>query len=378
MKCNYFLIFIVFSCKIDSKVSDFKFESFQHSIPISTIIPVNPGTIQLAETDSGQYLFLYNNYRKKYQFLNFENGNIVYEISVDFEDKDGIRELSGGVLFDRDTIWNLVNPSSIILLNFDGEVILKRNFINQDTPVRYVNAFQHKPLFKHKNSIFGTQPLFVDPLNMEASDVEKHKLAFSYDYKEDSVEWHEVYYPDNYWTEGKKIAELSWAKRGEELYIAPWYDHQVQVFDLNSKKVVNRSQVKSSYVNNFLYSDKVPSSQYEGLLNRLIYDRYESLIYDKYRDVFYRIFLPKMNIQEEYSIEMLRDLNWNRQTVGIMVIDSNLNILGEIIFENNEVFPSYNYFVGKEGLYLSRNNLFNEEYDEEHLKYIIIKFGMDL
>lgn len=376
MKYIYLTILIILGCERKSEENIIKFESSRLSIPISSVMPANPGITQLVETDSGEYVFIYNNYTKAYQFLDFENGESVLEVPVAFEGKDGIGELSGGRLFNHDTIWSLANPSSIILTNFKGEVLIKRNFINSETPVRYVNAFQHKPLINHGNLVFGTQPLFVDHHNMVEDDVKKHRLIFSYDFLEDSVEWYDVFYPDDFWANGKKLAELSWAKRGNKLYIAPWYDHQVQIFDLDTKKVIGRKEVKSEYVADFYYANNLPGNQTEGLLNRLIFDRYESLIYDHHKDIFYRIFLPKMDILDEYSDEKIRDLNWNRPTVGVMVLDTDLSVLGETLFKDYEVFGSYNYFVGREGLYLSANNVFNPEYSEEFLRYILVNFKL--
>jgi hypothetical protein len=146
MKYIYLVFLIILSCKTNLEDKLIRFESSQLSIPIAGVMPVNPGITQLVETDSGEYLFLYNNYTRAYQLLDFENGNSVLEVPVDSEGKDGIRQISGGSLVSRDTIWSLGNPATIFLVNFNGEVLIKHGFANQETPVRYVNAFQHKQI----------------------------------------------------------------------------------------------------------------------------------------------------------------------------------------------------------------------------------------
>ena len=51
--------------------------------------------------------------------------------------------------------------------------------------------------------------------------------------------------------------------------------------------------------------------------------------------------------------------------------------LADLLLEKDyEVFGSYNYFVGREGLYLSANNVFNPEYSEEFLRYILVNFKL--
>jgi len=54
-----------------------------------------------------------------------------------------------------------------------------------------------------------------------------------------------------------------------------------------------------------------------------------------------------------------------------MVLDSELNIIGEHIFDKFQVYSTNNHFVGEKGLYISANNPFNPEYDEDMLRYLI-------
>jgi len=370
------LTILFLSCENKNKNKKISYKDFSVSIPIKGTIPSNPGITQLIESDSGNYLFIYNGYNKSYNYLAFDSGKPVLEIPLTFDEKDGVRQISGGSLTSEDSIWNLASPSSIILINAKGEVQLKKEFINELNPVRYLTAFQHRALFKNGNKVYGTQPLFADHHNMKKEDIKSHQLFFSYDIDTDSVEWYDVFYPDGFWDNGKKLSEFSWAKRENKLYIAPWYDHQIQVFDLGTNKIIDRKEVKSNYVNSFLYVNELPENQTKGFIDRLIYDRYESLIYDKYRDVFYRIFLPGIEILEDFSMEKLKDLNWFRPDVGVMVLDSDLNILGEAVFKEYEIFGAYNYFVGEKGLYLSTNNVFNSNFDENHLNYKLIKFDI--
>ena len=56
-----------------------------------------------------------------------------------------------------------------------------------------------------------------------------------------------------------------------------------------------------------------------------------------------------------------------------MVLNQNLEILGEHLFENFQIEP-WNYFVGKKGLYISTNNPNRDDFDENFLRYDIIRF----
>ncbi len=57
-----------------------------------------------------------------------------------------------------------------------------------------------------------------------------------------------------------------------------------------------------------------------------------------------------------------------------MILDNNLEVLGEHLFDNFQIEP-WNYFVGRKGLYVSTNNPNREDFDENFLRYDIIRFG---
>ena len=59
--------------------------------------------------------------------------------------------------------------------------------------------------------------------------------------------------------------------------------------------------------------------------------------------------------------------------IGVMVLDKDLKILGEFNFLNHEI-ENRNYFVGKKGLYVSTNNPNRDDFDENILRYDIIRF----
>ena len=57
-----------------------------------------------------------------------------------------------------------------------------------------------------------------------------------------------------------------------------------------------------------------------------------------------------------------------------MILDKDLNLMGEHVLDKFQVHASSNIFVGEEGLYLSLNNLNHPDYDEDHLKYMVVRF----
>lgn len=221
------------------------------------------------------------------------------------------------------------------------------------------------------------QPLFMNHHFMEKASIQKHSLIYSYNMGTDQTKWYDVYYAEDYWDDGKKPSEFSWARRENKLYIAPWYDHEIQVIDMQKEQLDNRVAAKSDYISDFSYVDKIPGSREESLINRLSHDLYGIILYDKYRDCFYRFFYPGYTDDEDLSIEKLSNFNRSRPFTGVMVLDKGLNVIGEHVFDKFQVHASSNVFVGEEGLYLSLNNENSPDYDEDHLRYMVVQFDLE-
>lgn len=96
--------------------------------------------------------------------------------------------------------------------------------------------------------------------------------------------------------------------------------------------------------------------------------QYYSIMYDKYRDVYYRFV--------EFPYELKADEapmgdKYSRE-FSIIVFDKDFNIIGETKFPGNKYFYKM-CFVGKDGLYISENNLNNPEFDENKLVFACFK-----
>lgn len=72
-------------------------------------------------------------------------------------------------------------------------------------------------------------------------------------------------------------------------------------------------------------------------------------MYDKYRGVFYRFVFPKVKVENEEEISKLR--RFPRKFV-VMILDRDLNVLGETLMSENTYYPG-NSFISKDGLFIS-------------------------
>ena len=95
---------------------------------------------------------------------------------------------------------------------------------------------------------------------------------------------------------------------------------------------------------------------------------YCHIMYDKYRDVYYRFAEMTYELQ---SNESPFDDPKGRE-FSVIIFDKDLNIIGETKFPGNKYFIRMS-FVGRDGLYISENNLANPEFDEDKLVFACFK-----
>ena len=337
----------------------------------------NPPSVHLIESDSGQYLFYLNPNSWSLEFMNMENGKVVHEIVLEDDGPNSMKNCTGIAGLENDKIWATFGPHTIGFLNYEGEIQFKEAIPPGKVDITIVASDFHQEIHRYNDKVFGMQPLFMNHHGMDKEDIQKHALVYSYDMVLDQTIWYDVYYATDYWDKGKKGSNFSWVRRGDKLYIAPWYDHEIQVFDMEKEKVTIKVEAKSNYVNSFLYGNEIPGSIEEGLSNMLTHDLYGIILHDKYRDCFYRFFYTGFIDDKDYTTESLRSLNRSRPFTGVMVLDKDLNVIGEHVFDKFQVHASSNVFVGEEGLYLSLNNENSPDYDEDHLRYMVVQFEVE-
>ncbi|WP_114748030.1 DUF4221 family protein [Pleomorphovibrio marinus] len=344
------------------------------TIPIRDCTYMNPASARLLETDSGTFLFAYNHVEKKLHFIDFSDGRVVHKVPLAQDGPNSLARAMGFTITGLDSIWATFIPPALALINFNGEVVFREKIPNHKVEVMGIYTPESRPIFKYGKELFGPQPYFMDFQNMGKEEIFNHHLLFSMDLDSREVTWHEVFYAEDFWDAGKKISDFSWTMREGKIYIAPLHDHEIIIYDVVDREILGRKQNKSKFIDRFQYANELIWDRKEAIKTRLAHDLYGTFIYDGYRDLFYRITLPNIEIDEEATEDELRPQGRSRPIAGIMVLDSNLNLLGEYLFEENEIYPSGNFLVGTKGLYISLNNENHPDFDEDHFRYQVVKF----
>jgi hypothetical protein len=342
-------------------------------IPIENSFNPDRTRTQYIETDSGEFLAIKNKSIPEIILFNIEQKRASYKIPLFSEGPNNIGVDNGFEIIGIDCLFIASIPPKIKILNFKGEVKFSIPIEDIDNDVNFLVANNETPFLFNDDKLFGAQPFlrnFFEISEKKAIQV-KHIYQVNLLSEKEIVQWMPIYRPENIWSEGRHDENFSWTDRYDSIIVAPYTDHRLWIISKSKNTLIDYKAVKSTSVNNFHELSQKAFGGDEGIIEELKNDRYEIVIYDKYRDVFYRFFFLGVD-SNEYNITP-RGLFGNRPKVGIMVISSNLDLIGEHLFETHQIQP-WNYFVGRKGLYVSTNNPNRDDFDENVLRYDIIRF----
>jgi hypothetical protein len=379
MKINNFSLFIplifLFACKgPESKknLEGYRYEKLE--IPISEDFNPDRTRNQYYESDSGEFLAILNKTKFSIRIYNLGTQELAKVIPLTKEGPNGIGLDNGFLLISNDTILIATIPPKIRLLNFKGELMESISLENKSNDVNFLSSTNVVPFLYTRKILFGIQPFLDNFFEITEKEASSIPPIFSVDFSKPNfpVEWLPINRPEGFWKEGKKDENLSWTERGDSIIVAPYTDHKVWIISKKQKKLLDVIECKSTYINNFHILEKDELGGDKGIIQSLEHDRYEIIMYDKFRDVFYRMFFPKIDLTNfNYTP---RQLFSNRPLIGVLILNKELAPIGEYIFDNHQV-QTWNYFVGHKGLYVSTNNPNRDDFDENFLRYDIIRFG---
>ena len=370
------MLLFVFSCKSPIEKSGLDTGTYG-SLSIAVNSDFNPDRtrIQYYESDSGEYLAILNKSLSRIEIFNLDTKVSEHNIPLAKDGPNRVGITNGFQIVSLDCLLLATIPPQIKIIDFKG-IIKKSIPVNdQDNKVNFLSSNNEIPLLMGTNSIFGAQPFFEDFFEMSKNDIAQYTPIYKINLSDKSpAEWLQISHPSDIWENGKKTEKFSWTERYDTIIVAPHTDHRLWLISKDKGNLLGYKDGKSMSVNNFHIINQLSSGD-KGIIENIASDRYEIMLYDSYRDVFYRFFFVGID-WESYNLSP-RDLFANRPKTGVLVLDKNLNIIGEHLFEDHAV-ENWNYFVGQKGLYVSTNNPNRDDFDENFLRYDIIRFeGLD-
>lgn len=323
------------------------------------------------QDENGSWLFNVNQTNNEIQLYNLESRKMEKRMVFDLEGPEGVEFISGIHVQSMDSIFLFGYPMRNLQLT-DTSGSIKANY-KYEPPLYYLGAYLNNVHFVYTPILSGNKLLVNTKFEGDLRTIEDDTLAtksLSYTINLDNseVKLQPMTWPAGYNASGPKLLDFSMASNGENLVYSLVADHALYVADLDGN-FIKKVDAKSRYVDQGFPSFNEATDRFKTMKYVLASDRYERLLYDEYRGVFYRFVFPKVEVQNEEEITQLRRFP---RKFAVMILDKDLNVLGETLMPENTYYPG-NSFVSKEGLYISINHPDNPKNEEDLMSFEVFK-----
>jgi len=317
------------------------------------------------------WLFNVNYTNNEIQLYDLNSKTLVKRMVFDLEGPEGVEYISGIHVQSLDSIFLFGYPMRNLQMT-DTSGHIKANY-KYDPPFGYTAAFVHNAHFNYTPILTENKLLVNTRFEANLREVTDDTLAtkaFSYriDLKSSEVDLLPIKWPAGYNASGPKLLDFSMAATDKMLVYSLVADHNLYVADLegNFIKSVN---AKSQFVDQNFPSFNEGTDRFRAMKYVFASDRYERILYDMYRGVFYRFVFPKVAVQNEEEINQLRRFPGK---FAVMILDKDLNVLGETLMPENTYYPG-NSFVSKDGLFISISHPDNPANEEDLMSFEVFK-----
>lgn len=377
-----FVLVLILSCskvdiKNDMNSSKFFIETIALTLDDSTSNEFY--RVQYVHEFGNDFLFVLNSLTKSLDVYDLRSGNLNKRIYYPVDGPNGISSIVQGFYYHNDDSIFLFPQGRLngsLLLDIKGDVksVIKPPAIETEKfgIINHVSTSAN-PSFFHNNMIYLSRyPLFdlQNPSNINST----YPLGVKYDLTKnlilmDSTIVYPEFYMNNIWStfdltfsrvfDGESFI-FSWPLLDQLLKIK-YGGNEVESYLAKSKKDNSKSKPFSMRP-----SDKMED---EVSLSNL---RYGEILYDEYSRLYYRIVYHPL---KHYTNETFPTHRQARD-FSVLVLDKNFNLLQEVSFPGKK-YLVFNAFVGPKGLYLTRNNPFYDELNEDLVYIDIFSFRLN-
>ncbi|MBT0811574.1 DUF4221 family protein [Litoribacter ruber] len=322
------------------------------------------------EVDGKEWVYNINWEKNSLQAYDAASGKMTRNLVFEKEGPEGAGELFGFYVHNPDSIFLFSQRNPVIVLTDTSGKIKEK--IQYDVPDRYSPAFVHGAYFLSPPVLIGEEMVARTRVSgnireMNSEDLAGSHVSFAVNLNEGGSRFISHHYPADYMDKGAKQIEPSMAFDGEKFVYSFFGDHHLYYSEGLGQKLQSVS-LPSAYLDRDLPVFPAPEKSQQYIFGS---SRYEHLVYDPYREVYYRFAFPATEESDPEKIARLRD---NPGDFVVMIIDKDLNLLGETHFPKGKYHPN-NLFVGKDGLYLSIQHPDNPDNEEDRMVFECLELG---
>ena len=233
----------------------------------------------------------------------------------------------------------------------------------------HFGSYYNTPAFVKDSCLF--MEMSAHKPNMKKKDWSETHMFASLDLRTGEIKWIPIFYPPIFKEEYDNIAGgygFSYDYNYKENRLVCGFFGYDSLMVTDDLKHIRWYNAKSRYLKSM--KPKLGNSM-EGI-NAIIKlnenPRYWHIMYDKYRNVYYRFAeMPYKLASNESPYDEPKGKEFS-----VIVLNADFEIIGETKFPGKKYFYKMS-FVGREGLYISENNLENPQFDENKLVFTCFK-----
>ena len=309
-----------------------------------------------------EFLITQNKFKNSIQAYSLGKRQKVLEISIPRDGPNSIKQLRGFtfVNFDSIYVYDNLTLSNAILVDSSGSrkpanLTLSDRFFNHASMTKSPSYFYDGDLYFFK---FPNRALDESLFDEEVPFEYVHNVHSNIG-KMVSFSWPDIYKGKN-WGGILTIPSRTMNLSGELIYSFGIDPH---IYRLNQNGDVQKYLARSDYLSGRT-NPLEKNASFEKLDEHFMNENYYgNIIYDKYRNVYYRYAGLKMNPRNaDGSIRSSR-----MKPFSIIILNSEFKKVGETLLEPIEEFFIRDWFVTKEGLMISANNIQNPQISEDYI-----------
>lgn len=370
----YISIFLLSACKQQSEGGSDSCHLVETDkrieIPIDSETNIYTRAMHYFVEDGIEYITIENSENPgDYNTLNFyrlDTKSLSHKVKIAKEGDHGVPQFMGHGIDHLDNLFISGTGTVIYQMNREGRIKKKLDYTLTDkqeyTTSNDFNTLVYKPLTIVDGKIYLMQ--YPMPPNANKDQLTHTSLTITIDTLTGEVTRLPLTYPA-LWEDGSGM--------GVNPHCSRIYDGKqfVYAFRMSDNILVTEDHIHSRTIP--IRSRYIRQLQTEGFPKDLSFDdfvkrsdeqaTYGNILYDKYRKVYYRFAYPECEMDKNYF-----EYIFCRKEFSVILIDEQFNVIGERLFPAGKYAPGL-FFINKDGLYISENNIENSEASEDKLVF---------
>jgi hypothetical protein len=369
------LIFLSCSSKRENSGGYTLHKTESIKLPLDSGMVPQSKAIFYLENESDKNLMGYLNAGNEIMVFDLDNLRVHEKIRLAKEGENGVGTVRGFWYKNADSIFiTSEGDKKIYLINNGGKVIDKFPYhVTTDGmetgATFYSRSHINTPLVIKGSKIYLTNYLLGNYGFYDVSKFENQRLCIEIDIKTKAVQLLPLGYPRGYW-DGTNYYEPSFARVFDgKRFVYLWRYFEKILVTTNHLKGTY-VPIHSKYIGKFT-ERPLPTDLNEHMKRLLKSGAFYNFTYDRFNEVYYIFVYPGVDVDSSMDLFKL----WgNLPVFSVLILNSDFDVIGETLMPEKIYFID-NFFVGKKGLYLSRNNPENPDFDENYLSFDVFQLA---